>query len=64
MINDVGDGAAGTPDGGDDADEDKGDENIFYGSDTGKGQNRHFPDTVLSVQTVSEEQEKTKYQSD
>ena len=63
VVDDIGDGAAGPPDGGDDTDEQEGNQNVLYGFYTGKGQNSHFPDRVLPVQTVTEKQEKTKDQS-
>ena len=64
MVNNIGNGAADPPGGGDDADKDEGNEDIFHGFHTGEGQNCHLPDPVLFKQTVPKKQKKAKYQGD
>ena len=64
MIDDVGNGSTNPPGGGDDADENKGDEDIIHGPNAGNSQGSHFLRSMLFVKSIPEEQKKTKYQSD
>ena len=61
MINNTGNRAAGSPDGSNHADQNKGNQNAFYCSNTGKGHMQHLFCTVMPEESVAEKQQKTEY---